>query len=76
MIAHELRLFLAAVQFLTRLPVGSFAGFEPGWLDRSAKYFPAVGALVGCITAAVVLASAAVLPEPLPVETPASKSDT
>ena len=67
MIANELRLFLVAVQFLTRIPVPSFDSFEPSWLDRSAKYFPAVGALVGCLIAAVVLAATTVLPQPLPV---------
>ena len=67
MIAREFRLFLVALQFLTRIPVRSFDGFEPSWLDRSAKYFPAVGALVGAICAVVVLATTAVLPQPLPM---------
>ncbi|MEQ1672733.1 MAG: adenosylcobinamide-GDP ribazoletransferase, partial [Hyphomicrobium sp.] len=53
MIEREWRLFLVALQFLTRIPVGSFDGFDPAWLDRAAKYFPLVGALVGAIAAAV-----------------------
>ena len=53
---QELRLFLVALQFLTRIPVRSFDGFQPEWLDRSAKYFPLVGALVGAIAAAVIVA--------------------
>lgn len=66
MIARELRYLLVAVQFLTRIPVRSIAGFEPVWLDRSAKYFPLVGALVGCACAAVLWAASAVWPSPVP----------
>ncbi len=43
---RTLREFLAAVQFLTRLPVPSFA-FEPDMVLRAAKFYPVVGALVG-----------------------------
>jgi len=46
---RQLSLFLVAVQFLTRLPVPSVAGFQPSWLSRSARYFPLIGALVGLI---------------------------
>ena len=67
MIASELQLFLVALQFLTRIPVPSFEGFAPEWLDRSAKYFPLVGALVGLAAAIVILATTAVLPQPLPM---------
>jgi len=42
---RTLREFLAAVQFLTRLPVPPFA-YEPGMVSRGAKFFPVVGALV------------------------------
>ncbi len=38
--------FLSAVQFLTRLPVPD-PSWEAGRLDRAAKWFPLVGALVG-----------------------------
>lgn len=67
MIAREFRLLLVALQFLTRIPVPSFDGFEPEWLDRSAKYFPLIGALVGVICALVMIAAAIILPEPLPM---------
>lgn len=50
---RQLALVLVAVQFLTRLPVPSPAGFEPDWLSRSARYFPLVGALVGAINVTV-----------------------
>jgi adenosylcobinamide-GDP ribazoletransferase len=67
MIAHEWKLFLVALQFLTRIPVPSFAGFDPTWLDRSAKYFPLVGVAVGAIAAVVVLGTTVIFPQPLPM---------
>lgn len=44
---HELRLFFIAAQFLTRAPIPRWVGFEPDWLHASARYFPAVGSVVG-----------------------------
>lgn len=41
-----LREWLAAVQFLTRIPVPSYR-YEPDMIMASAKFFPLVGALVG-----------------------------
>lgn len=67
MIAEEWRLFLVALQFLTRIPVPSFEGFDASWLDRSAKYFPLVGGLVGTLAAVVILGATAVFPQPLPM---------
>jgi len=45
--------FLSAVQFLTRLPIPD-PGWEEGRLDRAAKWFPLVGALVGSILTLVL----------------------
>ena len=50
---RQLSLFLVAAQFLTRLPVPLIEGFQPGWLSRSARYFPLIGALIGLIGAGV-----------------------
>jgi adenosylcobinamide-GDP ribazoletransferase len=47
---HEARYILVALQFLTRLPVPSFVGFDTSWLDRAAKYFPLIGGLVGLLS--------------------------
>ena len=52
---HELRLFLIALQFLTRLPVPHWVGFAPTLLQRAVRYFPLVGALVGVVGALVAL---------------------
>jgi adenosylcobinamide-GDP ribazoletransferase len=57
---HELRLFFIALQFLTRVPAPKWVGFEPDWLNQSARYFPAVGLLVGGIAALVLWAASAV----------------
>lgn len=54
-VALQLRLFLVAVQFYTRLPVdgrlAAWVGWRPEYLPRSTRYFPLVGALVGVLVA-------------------------
>ena len=62
MILHELRLFLIALQFLTRLPVPARVGFNPQWLNESARHFPLVGACVGVLAAGVLWVAAWVFP--------------
>ena len=51
---HELRLFFIALQFLTRVPVPRWVGFEPAWLQACLRHFPAVGACIGGVAAAVL----------------------
>ena len=53
---HELRLFFIALQFLTRVPVPRWVGFEHAWLNQSARHFPAVGLCVGAASALVLTA--------------------
>lgn len=59
---HELRLFLIALQFMTRVPVPRWVGFEPGWLLDSTRHFPGVGLLVGGVGAATLAAAAHLWP--------------
>lgn len=66
MIRHECKLFLVALQLLTRIPIKAFDGFDPTWIDRSAKYFPLVGAFVGLVAAATLFLTAGFFPDPLP----------
>jgi adenosylcobinamide-GDP ribazoletransferase len=52
---NPLRHFLLALQFFTRIPVtgrlADWVGFSPAMLRASAAYFPAVGWIVGGVTA-------------------------
>jgi adenosylcobinamide-GDP ribazoletransferase len=64
---HELRLWFIALQFLTRVPVPRWVGYEPGWLQDSARHFAGVGLAVGGFGAAVLLAAAALWPAPVAV---------
>ena len=57
---------LTALQLLTRLPVRPLAGFEAGWVDRSAAYFPLAGFIVGLVAAAVLILAAGIWPAPIP----------
>jgi len=67
MIAREVRLFLIALQFLTRIRIKRIDPFPDDWLPRAAKCMPVVGALIGVVVGAVLLVSAAVFPAPLPI---------
>lgn len=53
--AHQVRLLLCAVQFLTRVPTPSLTTFQPDWITRSARYFPLVGQGVGLVSALVLV---------------------
>ena len=64
---HEARLFFTALQFLTRLPVPRWVGHEPAWLNQSARYFPAIGTIVGAVSALVLVASERVFGMPVAV---------
>jgi adenosylcobinamide-GDP ribazoletransferase len=61
-IAQEWRRFLSAMRFLTRLPVptGDWDAERPA---RAARYFSAVGLLVGLISAGALVAARQVWPE-------------
>lgn len=50
-LAHQARLLLCAVQFLTRIPTPALSRFESDWITRAARYFPLVGQVVGAISA-------------------------
>ncbi|MEK8029941.1 adenosylcobinamide-GDP ribazoletransferase [Ideonella sp. DXS29W] len=55
---HELRLFFIALQFLTRVPTPAWVGYQPEWLNQSARHFPLVGALVGAWSALLLCGAA------------------
>ncbi len=64
---QELRLFLTAIQFFTRIPVPAWVGHSAQQLDQAARYFPLVGMMVGALSAAVLWLCAQVLPLSLAV---------
>ena len=64
---QQLRLFLTAVQFFTRLPVPAWVGHSAQQLEQAARYLPLVGMLVGAIAAAVLYLAAQALPLSLAV---------
>lgn len=59
---NELRLFLTAVQFFTRIPVPAWVGWSPEQLNASARHFPTVGAVVGGVSGGLLLAALMVWP--------------
>ena len=61
-LVHEARLFFVALQFLTRVPVPRWVGFEPDWLNQAARHFPLVGACVGAVGALVFCLGSALFP--------------
>lgn len=58
MIRHEARLFVCAVQFLTRIPTPQLVGFQPEWIQQSARYYPLVGQIVGGASALILYGAA------------------
>jgi len=64
---RELRLFLTAVQFFTRIPVPVWVGHSAQQLEQAARYFPLVGVCIGALSAATLWLGAQVLPLSLAV---------
>ncbi|MBV8635817.1 MAG: adenosylcobinamide-GDP ribazoletransferase [Burkholderiaceae bacterium] len=62
---RQLRLFLLALQFFTRVAVPHWVDFREEWLGRTARFFPLIGWIAGAVSAAVAWGAACVLP-PLP----------
>lgn len=62
----EVRLLLTAVQYFTRIPVPAWVGHGQEHLNGAARYFPAVGLLVGLIAALTFWVFSFLLPTPLP----------
>jgi len=67
MLRRELENFFGAIRFFTRLPVPAWVGHSTEALNRSARYFPAVGLLVGGIGALVFLGAMQLWPQPVAV---------
>ncbi|MEL6665301.1 MAG: adenosylcobinamide-GDP ribazoletransferase [Pseudomonadota bacterium] len=59
---NEGAVFLLAVQFLTRLPIGSAQLYTPERMAASVRYYPLVGGLVGAFSALVFYLATLVFP--------------
>ncbi|ACF12579.1 cobalamin 5'-phosphate synthase [Chloroherpeton thalassium ATCC 35110] len=58
----QFNVFLSAVMFLTRLPVGRWVHYNAEHLAQSSIYFPLVGALVGAIAVGALSLSLLLIP--------------
>lgn len=67
MIRRELEYFFGAIRFFTRLPVPGWVGHSAEALSHSARYFPAVGLVVGGIGALVYWLALHLWPQPVAV---------
>ncbi len=59
---RELRIFLSALMFYTRIPVPKGIDHSQEYLQKATRYFPLIGILVGSISAGVWYAAQFVLP--------------
>jgi adenosylcobinamide-GDP ribazoletransferase len=57
LLRNELDAFLGAIRFFTRLPVPRWVGHSEEGLNRSARYFPLVGILIGGFAALIFWSS-------------------
>lgn len=64
---NEAASFLLAVQFLTRLPVGSQTLYSPERMAAAVRYYPLVGLLIGGCCALIFFAADIVFPTPISV---------
>ncbi|WP_347838192.1 adenosylcobinamide-GDP ribazoletransferase [uncultured Draconibacterium sp.] len=64
---NEFKIFLTALSFYTRIPVGHINGWTEQMLNKSTRYFPVVGWMVGGLAALVFLLFNLVLPASLAI---------
>ena len=67
MLRREFEYFFGAIRFFTRLPVPAWVGHSAETLNRSARYFPAVGLVIGGIGALVFLGASLFWPQAVAV---------
>ncbi|MEM1134617.1 MAG: adenosylcobinamide-GDP ribazoletransferase [Bacteroidota bacterium] len=62
MLKKEVRYFFTALMFFTRIPCPIWTDHSEEYLQKSRKYFPLIGWIVGGISAAVFLGATYILP--------------
>ncbi|VVE51191.1 adenosylcobinamide-GDP ribazoletransferase [Pandoraea terrigena] len=55
-IRGQVRLFLTALGFFTRVPIPPWVGYSPEQLNAATRYFPLVGVFVGALVALLTVA--------------------
>lgn len=63
----EIRIFIAALMFFTRISCPKWINYSSEYLAKSARYFPLVGIIVGSIGALVYYGSSFIFPHPLAI---------
>ena len=64
---NELKVFFTALMFFTRIPCPGWVGHSPENLEKSTRYFPLIGIIVGSIAAMVFYISQLFLPDSISV---------
>jgi adenosylcobinamide-GDP ribazoletransferase len=68
---EQIKLFLLALQFFTRVPVrgrlGTWVGYSPERLSQATRYFPLIGALVALLMGLIYAPCALYLPQGISV---------
>ncbi|MEM1322541.1 MAG: adenosylcobinamide-GDP ribazoletransferase [Bacteroidota bacterium] len=62
MIQKEIRYFFTALMFFTRIPCPAWVDHSPKYLNKSRKYFPLIGWIVGGLAALVYYIAQLILP--------------
>ncbi|VVE09583.1 adenosylcobinamide-GDP ribazoletransferase [Pandoraea fibrosis] len=63
----QLRLFLSALGFFTRVPIPQWVGYSPEQLNAATRYFPLVGVFVGAVVALLTVAMGQLWSPPLAI---------
>ncbi|HEV3065786.1 MAG TPA: adenosylcobinamide-GDP ribazoletransferase, partial [Chthoniobacterales bacterium] len=61
-VRHQMNIFLGALMFLTRIPVGKQYAFRSEDLPRSILYFPIVGLMIGLLGGLVLFGAELFVP--------------
>jgi adenosylcobinamide-GDP ribazoletransferase len=67
MLRLEIRYFFTALMFFTRIPCPHWVDHDPHYINKSRKYFPLIGWIVGGIAGGLFLATAQILPHSVAV---------
>ena len=63
----EVKIFLTAVMYFTRIPCPAWIDHKPELLEKAIRYFPMIGCLVGCMTVLGLYLFSEILPIPIAI---------